>query len=70
MENLFRNEREALIGEKQKLIALSVDKSEEIKRLYDTLKRMKESADAERTQLKGVVEGLRECLRESQRSNA
>ena len=46
MFNLFQNERESLIGEKQKLIALSVEKSEEIKRLYENTKRMKDGADA------------------------
>ena len=59
--------RESLIGEKQKLVALSVEKSEEIKRLYDTIKRMKDAADAERAELKAIVGGLRAGLRENER---
>lgn len=38
MENLFRSEKDSLVGEKQKLFSLCAEKSEEIKRLYDTLK--------------------------------
>jgi hypothetical protein len=67
MESLFKNERESLISEKQKLIALSVEKSEEIKRLYDNLKRTKEAGDAERIELQAIVSGLRDCLKEHER---
>ena len=48
MENLFKNEKEAMQSERQKLIELSVEKSEEIKRLYETMKKMKSTADIER----------------------
>ncbi len=44
-----------------------MEKSEEIKRLYDTLKRIKEAADAERTELQAIVSGLRDCLKEHER---
>jgi hypothetical protein len=49
---LFQSEKDSLVTEKQKLIQLCVDKSEEIKRLYYTTKEMKEAADTERRELK------------------
>ena len=41
MENLFQNEKEALVGERNKLIQLCEHKSEEIKRLYYNIKQIK-----------------------------
>jgi hypothetical protein len=40
-----------------------VEKSEEIKRLYEAMKKMKEASDAERNELKSIVEGLTKCLK-------
>lgn len=34
------------------------------------MKRMKEASDAERIELKGVIEGLRNCLKEYGRASA
>ena len=45
LENMFNNEKDALRGEREKLLQLCVEKSEEIKRLYETLNRFKASAD-------------------------
>lgn len=69
MENLFRSEKDSLVGEKQKLFSLCAEKSEEIKRLYETLKKMKDTADIERAELKILIEGLRDKLRETERAN-
>ena len=44
MENLFKNQKDSMISEKQKLFMLCDQKSEEIKRLYETTKKMKETA--------------------------
>jgi hypothetical protein len=69
LENLFKHERESFISEKQKLIWLCEEKGEEIKRLYDTMKKMKETADIERNELKALIEGLRLKLKETERSS-
>lgn len=70
MESLFKNEKESLVAEKQKLVALSIEKSEELKRLYENMKKMREAADAERSELKALIEGLRTHLKQAQLSHA
>lgn len=67
---MFKNEKESFISEKQKLITLTEDKNEEIKRLYDSIKKIKETTDTERNELKSIIEGLRARLKEFQQSNA
>ena len=69
LENLFKNEKESMVSEKQKLISLCEEKSEEIKRLYDTMKKMRETTDIERNELKGLIEGLRLKLKEIERAS-
>ena len=58
-----------MVSEKQKLISLCEEKSEEIKRLYDTMKKMRETADIERNELKILIDGLRVKLKENERIN-
>lgn len=70
LESLFKNEKDSLVAEKQKLVALTIEKSEELKRLYDNMKKMREAADAERAELKALIEGLRGHLKQAQLSNA
>ena len=69
LETLFKSEKDSLVSEKTKLISLCEEKSEEIKRLYDTMKKMKETTDIERNELKSLIEGLRKKLKETERSN-
>ena len=58
-----------MVSEKQKLVSLCEEKSQEIKRLYDTMKKMKETNDIERNELKNLIEGLRTRLKENERSS-
>ena len=66
---MFESEKESLIGERNKLISLCEHKSEEIKRLYNTIKKMKESSDEERKQMKAIIDELRTRLKESERAS-
>ena len=69
IENLFKSEKDSMVSEKQKLISLCEEKSEEIKRLYDTMKKMRETADIERNELRMLIDGLRNKLKEIERAN-
>ena len=48
LEQMFSSEKEALMGEREKLLQLCLEKSEEIKRLYDCVAKMREGGEAER----------------------